>query len=738
MKLLRVFVASLVLLVASFVISFPQALADITVQENELISRTNAGDPANGDNNNQRMSADGRYVVYSSFATNLTHLPVPSGTSQTYFYNRQQQPFAELVSRTTEGQTADRGATPLAVSDNGRYVLMQSQSTNLPGYFDAVGGGANFLYLRDRHNEMLFRIGAPELLNVDTGPNSMSANGNIFVYRGMTSYTNNGNGNIVTTFSQYIYNRATNTTTLLPDGVRNMVVSANGQYVAYQLPQFDENNQYLFDRTYRYEIATGQSVEIMNDYPSSDLGVYLNADGSKAAFYYANLSTNKYELYVQDLTTGQYTQVITDSDAAMPGSLSLSGDNRFLSYSTRNTSENPQRRAWLADLQTGQQILINTSPSNFDHMRVSTDGTEVLFNSGSIITDGKKYVYIAKLSTDATPPPTPTNTPTPTPVPSPLTLDTLEFDYENNTLSGSGRCQKNLIYGEMYDAQGILYASGNLNTDTNVVCQNGMYSFSFSFSYWGISRDKDLGLPNRLVVYDTVSGTVQPGDESVEAFFTRVAPSQPVTVTFNAAADTHVRSGQGNHNYGGSNFMRLQSSGDNRALVRFDQGAIAASVGNGTILSAKLQVTIVDNGNNWGTTGRTVDVHRLINDWGEGNGTENDRGTGSGATWNCAIDSIISNQAENCSGVTEWEMGQPNNPSVHPWEQTSSATQTITNNQTGVVEYDVTNDVAFFMSGAFDNYGWIIKKTNEGQNGMVSFGTRESSSVPQLVVTYQP
>jgi N-acetylneuraminic acid mutarotase len=215
-----------------------------------------------------------------------------------------------------------------------------------------------------------------------------------------------------------------------------------------------------------------------------------------------------------------------------------------------------------------------------------------------------------------------------------------------------------------------------------------------------------------------------------------VENTDPVTVTFDASEDTYVRSGQGNRNFGSGIFMRVQPSGDNRALVKFDQNAMQSTI-SGTVLEAKLRLTITDNNNSWGATGRTVDVHRLISDWTEGTGTENNNGTGSGATWNCAIDSIISNAAKNCSGTTEWEMGQPNNPSVHPWVQTATDSETITNNQTGVVEYDVTSDVTAFMNGT-NNYGWIVRKTNEGQNGQVSFGTRESASQPQLVVTYQP
>jgi hypothetical protein len=255
-----------------------------------------------------------------------------------------------------------------------------------------------------------------------------------------------------------------------------------------------------------------------------------------------------------------------------------------------------------------------------------------------------------------------------------------------------------------------------------------------------LNPDKTFNLNHQYNTEGEYTVTVVVHDDSqatgmTSATVTVIQPD-PVTVTFNATGDTHVRSGQGNHNYGGASFMRIQSSGDNRGLVHFDQAVLQSSI-SGTVLSAKLRFTITDNGNNWGATGRTVDVHRVISSWVEGNGTESSNGTGSGATWNCAIDGIISNSTKNCSGITEWEMGQPNNPSVHPWVQAATDSETITNGQSGVVEYDVTSDVEAFMSGT-SNYGWLVKKTNEGQNGQVSFGTRESASVPQLIVTYQP
>lgn len=213
--------------------------------------------------------------------------------------------------------------------------------------------------------------------------------------------------------------------------------------------------------------------------------------------------------------------------------------------------------------------------------------------------------------------------------------------------------------------------------------------------------------------------------------------AMPSMIAINPTADTYVRSGHANQNEGSSPFMRIQASGNNRALVRFDQSEIQSAIGNSTILSATLRLTITHNGNNWGANGRNIDIHRLTSDWTEGNGTESDRGLGEGATWNCAIDNLIENQTKGCNGITEWEMGQPNNPAVHPWIETATATQMITNNQTGTVEFDVMTDIEEFHSGNINNYGWIVKKANEGQAGMVSFGTKESQFSPELIITYQ-
>jgi hypothetical protein len=56
----------------------------------------------------------------------------------------------------------------------------------------------------------------------------------------------------------------------------------------------------------------------------------------------------------------------------------------------------------------------------------------------------------------------------------------------------------------------------------------------------------------------------------------------------------------------------------------------------------------------------------------------------------------------------------------------------------GWVEWDVTADVAAFLSGAAQNNGWIIKKDNEGQPGQVSYSSREGEFKPELQITLGP
>ena len=209
-----------------------------------------------------------------------------------------------------------------------------------------------------------------------------------------------------------------------------------------------------------------------------------------------------------------------------------------------------------------------------------------------------------------------------------------------------------------------------------------------------------------------------------------VVSQDPVVLYANQ--DSFLRGGNKNRNEGANPRLRIQATGNNRAVVDFDLTGIDTS----SVTQATLILTIAENANNWGPNNdRTVDAHPLLVDFAEGDGQNagvpasiSTRGTGQGVTWNCDIDGDISNQQPNCD--PEWDGG-----SFGP----ATAPSVIhTNGLLGAVEWDVTSDV---LAGST---GWIIKKTNEGQTGKVFYYSREGAAelgdptlTPQLILGFQ-
>jgi hypothetical protein len=204
-----------------------------------------------------------------------------------------------------------------------------------------------------------------------------------------------------------------------------------------------------------------------------------------------------------------------------------------------------------------------------------------------------------------------------------------------------------------------------------------------------------------------------------------------VSGTILANADSFLKDGNANTNEGANNLLRIQSSGHNRAVVRFNMTGIPTA----GLQSATLVLNITDNSDNWGPTGRLVDANRLLADWTEGNGhtvgdQPNFRGTGEGVTWNCAKDSDISNNNDDC--VSQWNGGT--------FAAATAAPVLHSNGQMGDVSWNVTADV---LAGASN--GWVIKKQNEGQSGQVKYYSKEGAAVagnpnlgPRLVLVYAP
>jgi hypothetical protein len=132
----------------------------------ERVSVDSAGAQGNGasssgsDNDRPTLSANGRYVVFSSSATNL--VDVDTNGKRDYFLHDRQTGHTELISVSSDevqgnGDThSDAPSEPrgqvalVSVSDDGRYVAFSSQASNLAGIDTSPGPYAEDIFVRDR------------------------------------------------------------------------------------------------------------------------------------------------------------------------------------------------------------------------------------------------------------------------------------------------------------------------------------------------------------------------------------------------------------------------------------------------------------------------------------------------------------------------------------------------------------------------------------------------------------
>jgi Tol biopolymer transport system component len=112
----------------------------------ELISRNTAGVQANAPSGFPSLSADGRYVAFDSFATNL--VPDGDGLRNAFLFDRDTDSI-ERISNAIGGGNANGPSSRPVISGNGRFVLFGSAATNLVRDMPTVPGGDE-LFLHDR------------------------------------------------------------------------------------------------------------------------------------------------------------------------------------------------------------------------------------------------------------------------------------------------------------------------------------------------------------------------------------------------------------------------------------------------------------------------------------------------------------------------------------------------------------------------------------------------------------
>jgi Tol biopolymer transport system component len=311
--------------------------------------------PTNSISDTPAVSADGRYVVFMSNATNLTANVVSNGF---HIYCR------DVQARTTQLIDVDThnvgSANPLAavpvMSSNGRNVAFECRGGGLAngdqnGFFN--------VYLRDLNShttKLVSPLDASLILRTGDGfgflsPSALSDDGRKLVFTSLSDdlVSNDSNSNR----DVFVYDTQAGTNTLASVGLdghsgaglsSSPVMSAGGRFVLF--------------------ISTATNLV-------------------------ANNSNGAADIYLRDLQAGTTALVNVDSNGSRLGTNGasapvISQDGRYVAFLCKTNSSQTYPGTYWRDVVAGQTIRLTNSSSSPRAPSISADGQRVLwFNSSS-------------------------------------------------------------------------------------------------------------------------------------------------------------------------------------------------------------------------------------------------------------------------------------------------------------------------------------------------------------------
>ncbi len=160
-------------------------LRDTSGNTTTLVSRDTVGSAGNGASSQSTISADGRYVAFTSDATNLA--AIPGGSGSQIFVRDTQGNQTTLVSKDNSNPAnAGNGAcSQPTISADGRYVAFTSDATNLAAI---PGGSGSQIFVRDTIGNTTTLVSRDTVGNAGNGASSqptISADGRYVAFTSM-------------------------------------------------------------------------------------------------------------------------------------------------------------------------------------------------------------------------------------------------------------------------------------------------------------------------------------------------------------------------------------------------------------------------------------------------------------------------------------------------------------------------------------------------------------------------
>ncbi|MDF1861280.1 MAG: hypothetical protein P1U87_13770 [Verrucomicrobiales bacterium] len=176
----------------------PDGNADIyvyneTLDQLEIVSISEAGLKGNGDSTDPSISNDGRYVAFESNATNLV-ADDTNGRTDIFVYDRHDNTI-ERVSIKDLNTEANHHSRNAAISGDGRYVAFSSKASNL---VDGDTNGRDDIFVHDRVSGTITRVsissGGSEADNGSNSP-AVSSDGRFVAFQSSATNLVSGDTN---------------------------------------------------------------------------------------------------------------------------------------------------------------------------------------------------------------------------------------------------------------------------------------------------------------------------------------------------------------------------------------------------------------------------------------------------------------------------------------------------------------------------------------------------------------
>jgi hypothetical protein len=368
------------------------------------------------------ISADGRFVVFESTATNL----VPNDTnsvSDVFIRDRSKGTTRRISVSSAEAQT-DGYSHRAVISPDGRFVLFSSVATNL------VGGDTNAaedIFIRDRSKGTTRRVSignAEQQGNSWSYGHSMSPNGRFVAFASGSSNLVGGDTNAVSDI--FVRDRRAGTTTRANltsgevegnGGSDSPWISADGRLVSFSsnasnLVGGDSNG---VGDVFVRNLETGRTRRVSISSPGSQADKdsddsMISADGRFVVFYSdaTNLVPNddnaEADVFVRVLAT-EKTQIVSVSSAEVMGDAeswdpAISADGRYVTFGSLASNlvaddTNAEHDVYVRDRKQGTTTIISRTAGGSESnglsfsATISDDGRFVAFGSDAtnLITD---------------------------------------------------------------------------------------------------------------------------------------------------------------------------------------------------------------------------------------------------------------------------------------------------------------------------------------------------------------